>query len=89
MLNSRYTDATSNFAISGKVPSVVTTPSAELPMVFLIEGEAEAREPAPNIRVRPGSINLHRSGDARDALQVYVQYDGTATYGKDYAEAPQ
>lgn len=82
-------DNSSNLVIPGKVPIVATAPSAELPTVFLIAGDPETSEPAPNIRVRPGSVNLHRSGDARDALRVYVQYEGTATYGIDYAEAPQ
>jgi len=59
------------------------------PIVSLHATQPETIEPSPNVRIRPGVFTLTRSGDAKEALGVYLVYTGTAKPEADYEALPQ
>jgi hypothetical protein len=57
-----------------------------LPPVHIVASAPETLEPSPNTRVAPGEFTITRLGDTNEALLLFVQFSGTATFGQDYQE---
>lgn len=58
-----------------------------LPVVS-IQSTGMTSEPCPLCRIAPAVLTIERSGNAVEALVVYLETDGTATPGEDYETLP-
>jgi hypothetical protein len=61
---------------------------AGLPVVSIEATVPETAEPSPTTRIPPGAFTLRRTGNASNALRVWLHYSGTATSGTDYPAPP-
>ena len=84
-LATRALNAAGNAVTSAPVRIQV---GAGLPVVSIEATVPETAEPSPTTRVRPGAFTLRRTGNAINALRVWLHYSGTATSGADYAAPP-
>ena len=86
VLTARAVDSAGNNVTSAPVRINVGGPS--LPVVSIEATVPETMEPSPTTRIRPGVFTFKRTGNAGQALRVWVNYAGTATRGTDYEETP-
>lgn len=89
VLTARGVDATGAAVVSEKVRVQVRSGFLEMPVVSLRVLESETSELAPWIRVKPAVVELSRTGATSEALRVWMEFSGTATYGKDYEALSQ
>ncbi|MBN8248071.1 MAG: hypothetical protein J0L84_11570, partial [Verrucomicrobia bacterium] len=88
-LTGTYTLEISAFDAAGKlirspgVPVTVSGTGPDLPVITISTGKSPAFE-AGDSRSRTGTFVLHRKGDTRQPLTVFVVTGGTATLGTDY-----
>ena len=62
-------------------------PGPALPVVSIsVEGYGKTGEPCPVCFVVPAVFTVSRTGPTNEALNVYLEYDGSATPGVDYPE---
>jgi hypothetical protein len=65
-------------------------PGPALPVVSIsVEGYGKTGEPCPVCDPILAVFMLSRTGPTNEALNVYLEYDGTATPGVDYPELPR
>jgi hypothetical protein len=86
VLTARAVDSAGNSVTSPPVRVSVGGPA--LPVVSIEATVPETTEPSPTTRIRPGVFTFKRTGEAGQALRVWVNYAGTATRGVDYEETP-
>ncbi len=84
-LTTRALDTAGNAVTSAPVRLQVI---AGLPVVSIEATVPETTEPSPTTRVQPGVFTLRRTGDAIQALRVWMHYGGTATSSADYTAPP-
>ena len=59
------------------------------PEVWIGATAPETLEPSANTRVSPGEFTITRIGNTNEPLILFVEFAGTATFGKDYQEESQ
>jgi hypothetical protein len=87
-LTARATDDQGATTISAAV-KITVIPRPSLQVVSIHASSPFTSEPLPNADVAPGRFLLSRSGDAKNALTVFVTFEGTAKPGEDYKALDQ
>jgi Calx-beta domain-containing protein/Big-like domain-containing protein len=71
-------------------PIVITVgPGPAWPVVSITANGWRTAEPCPTCLVAAAVFVVTRTGPTNEALNVFMEYDGTATYGVDYRELPR
>jgi hypothetical protein len=59
------------------------------PVVYISATRPETLEPSLTTRVSPGEFTITRIGNTNEALTLFVEFAGTATFGEDYEQVQQ
>ena len=91
VINARAYDPTGipgNDALVARPVTIFVGPGPALPVVS-INARWKTAEPCPVCLVAPGIFTVSRTGPTNQALNVYLEFDGTAAPGRDYQELPR